>query len=120
MAVMRRRWLVVPVLLATGGLATVRATITARALTRQAAQESGPATPIFNGRSFEGWEGDPAIFRIQDGAIVGGSLQTKLAHNEFLCTTRAFGDFELRARIRLLGGDSANAGIQFRTKRIPN
>jgi hypothetical protein len=61
-----------------------------------------------------------AIFRIEDGAIVGGSLKEKIARNEFLCTTRTFGDFELRLKFKLLGGDSANAGVQFRTKRIPN
>lgn len=76
--------------------------------------------PIFDGKTFAGWEGDLAIFRIQDGAIVGGSLERKVARNEFLCTTKTYGDFELRLKVKLLGGDGANAGIQFRTRRIPN
>jgi hypothetical protein len=76
--------------------------------------------PIFDGKSFAGWEGDLAIFRIQDGAIVGGTLARKIARNEFLCTTKTYGDFELRLKFKLLGGEGANAGIQFRTKRIPN
>lgn len=75
---------------------------------------------IFDGKTFAGWEGDLAIFRIQDGAIVGGSLERKVARNEFLCTTKTYGDFELRLKVKLLGGDGANAGIQFRTRRIPN
>ena len=75
---------------------------------------------MFDGKSFAGWEGDLAIFRIQDGAIVGGSLERKVARNEFLCTTRTYGDFELRLKVKLLGGEGANAGIQFRTRRIPN
>jgi hypothetical protein len=74
---------------------------------------------IFDG-TFTGWEGDLAIFRIQDGAIVGGSLERKVARNEFLCTTKTYGDFELRLKVKLLGGEGANAGIQFRTRRIPN
>lgn len=74
---------------------------------------------IFDG-TFAGWEGDLAIFRIQDGAIVGGSLDRKIARNEFLCTTKTYGDFELRLKVKLLGGAGANAGIQFRTRRIPN
>lgn len=74
---------------------------------------------IFNGKSLEGWEGNLEIFRVQDGAIVGGSLAGKVVRNEFLCTTRAYGDFELRLQFRLLG-EGANAGVQFRTKRIPN
>jgi hypothetical protein len=75
--------------------------------------------PIFDGKTFDGWEGDLKIFRIQDGAIVGGSLKDKIARNEFLCTTKTYGDFELRLKVKLLG-EGANAGIQFRTKRIPN
>jgi hypothetical protein len=86
-----------------------------------AARGRGPApVPIFDGKSFEGWEGDLKIFRIQDGAIVGGSLAGKVARNEFLCTKKTYGDFELRLKVKLLGGEGANAGIQFRTKRIPN
>jgi hypothetical protein len=75
--------------------------------------------PIFDGKTFAGWEGDLTIFRIQDGAIVGGSLKDKVARNEFLCTTKTYGDFELRLKVKLLG-EGANAGIQFRTRRIPN
>ena len=75
---------------------------------------------IFDGKSFAGWEGDLKIFRIQDGAIVGGSLKDKIARNEFLCTKKTYGDFELRLKFKLLGGENANAGVQFRTKRIPN
>jgi hypothetical protein len=78
------------------------------------------AKPLFNGKTLDGWEGDPKMFRVEDGAIVAGTLDTKIARNEFLCTTRTFGDFELRLKVKLLGGDQANAGIQFRTKRIPN
>jgi hypothetical protein len=80
-----------------------------------------PAAPIplFDGRTLTGWEGSRALFRIESGAIVGGTLAAAIARNEFLCTTREFTDFELRLQVKLLGGDKANAGIQFRTRRIP-
>ena len=100
--------------------------ILALALTAGAAQTPGrsPTQPtraaIFDGKTFAGWEGDLTIFRIQDGAIVGGTLERKIARNEFLCTTKTYGDFELRLKVKLLGGEGANAGIQFRTRRIPN
>jgi hypothetical protein len=86
------------------------------------AQAPADAKPValFDGKTFDGWEGNMAIFRVENGAIVGGTLKEKIARNEFLCTTRTFGDFELRLKFKLLGGDSANAGVQFRTKRIPN
>jgi hypothetical protein len=83
-------------------------------------QTQPKAVMIFDGKTFAGWEGDRSIFRIQDGAIVGGTLDRRIARNEFLCTTKTYGDFELRLKVKLLGGEGANAGIQFRTRRIPN
>jgi hypothetical protein len=79
------------------------------------------AKPLFDGKTLEGWEGDTAkTWRIEDGAIVGGSLEEKVPRNEFLCTTKSFEDFELKVKFKLLGDrKSANAGVQFRTKRIP-
>jgi hypothetical protein len=76
-------------------------------------------TPLFDGKSFKGWEGDEKFFRIEDGAIVAGTLKEKISRNEFLCTEKKYGDFELRMKVKLVG-EGANAGIQFRTKRISN
>lgn len=77
--------------------------------------------PLFDGKSFHGWEGDTKkTWRIQEGCLVGGSLEHIVPRNEFLCTLKQYGDFELKVKFRLLGDRSkANAGIQFRTKRIP-
>lgn len=75
--------------------------------------------PLFDGKTFEGWEGDLKTFRIEDGAIIGGTMKEKIPRNEFLCTKQEFGNFELRLQAKL-AGDGANAGVQFRTKRIPN
>jgi hypothetical protein len=74
---------------------------------------------LFDGKSFAGWEGNLKIFRIEDGAIVGGSLKAALPNNEFLCTTKRYSDFELRAKFKVTG-ERVNAGIQFRSERIPN
>ena len=79
------------------------------------------ASAIFDGRSFKGWEGDTKkTFRIEDGAIVGGSLKQAVPRNEFLCTERNYTNFVLKLKFKLLGGAQANAGVQFRTKRILN
>jgi hypothetical protein len=94
--------------------------LTAAAGAGAQAPSMSKAISIFDGKTFEGWEGNLKIFRIEEGAIVGGSLKEKIARNEFLCTTRSYADFELRLKVKLLGGDKANAGIQFRTARIPN
>jgi len=77
---------------------------------------------LFDGKTFVGWEGDTEkTWRIEDGAIVGGSLDTTVPRNEFLCTKKTYGDFEMKVKFKLIGDkNKANAGIQFRTKRIPN
>jgi Domain of Unknown Function (DUF1080) len=77
--------------------------------------------PLFDGKTLTGWEGDTEkTWRIEDGAIVGGSLDEVVPRNEFLCTTKSFEDFELKVKFKLLGDRKlANAGVQFRTKRIP-
>jgi hypothetical protein len=74
---------------------------------------------LFDGKTFKGWEGNRDVFRIEDGAIVGGSLERPTAHNDFLCTEKKYGDFELRLKFKLVGKDT-NAGVQFRSKRIPD
>lgn len=75
---------------------------------------------LFDGQTLAGWEGDvEKTFRVQDGAIVAGSLDAKIPRNEFLCTTKEYGDFELRLKFKLIG-KGANAGVQLRSRRIPN
>ncbi len=74
---------------------------------------------LFDGKSLDQWEGNAAWFRIEENAIVAGSLKEKIPHNEFLCTKKRYGDFELRLEVKLRG-EGQNAGVQFRTERIPN
>jgi hypothetical protein len=79
------------------------------------------AKPLFDGKSLTGWEGETdKTWRVEDGSIVGGSLDAVVPRNEFLCTTKSYGDFELKVKFKLLGDrKTANAGVQIRTKRIP-
>ncbi len=74
---------------------------------------------IFDGISLAGWEGNAHFFRVEDGAIVAGSLKEKIPNNEFLCTEKKYGDFELKLEVRLIG-EGNNAGVQFRSERVPN
>lgn len=77
---------------------------------------------IFDGKSFAGWEGDTGtVWRIEDGALTAGSLEKKQEKNNFLATTREYGDFELTLQWRLQGSEGfVNGGVQFRSKRIPD
>ena len=75
---------------------------------------------LFDGTTFNGWEGNMDFFRIENGSIVAGRLNKKIPNNEFLCTTSEYENFDLRLKFKVVGSPQANAGIQFRTKRIPN
>lgn len=79
-----------------------------------------PAKSIFDGKTFSGWEGNMDFFRIEEGSIVAGRLTEKIPNNEFLCTTSEYENFELNLKFKIVGSPQANAGVQFRTKRIPN
>lgn len=74
---------------------------------------------LFDGQSLSGWNGDRTVFRIEDEAIVGGQLNERIPHNYFLEHKAEFADFELRLQFRLKG-ESTNAGVQIRSKRIPD
>ena len=67
----------------------------------------------------KGWEGDAQYFRMQDGAIVAGNLQRPIPNNEFLCTEKSYRDFQITLKARLIG-EGKNAGVQFRSIRIPD
>ena len=74
---------------------------------------------LFNKDSFAGWEGNLDWFRIENGAVVAGRLDQDIPRNEFLCTEQEFADFELTLEAKIIG-DGKNAGVQFRSKRIPD
>lgn len=101
--------------------AALALTLTNASLSRGEEPAAAPAgfTPLFDGQTWEGWKGNREVFRIEQGAIVGGSLNQPVARNEFLSTQREFADFELRLEFKLLG-EGANAGVQIRSQRIPD
>lgn len=79
------------------------------------------ATPLFDGHSFTGWNGDTeGTWRIEEGTIVAGDPTQAIPRNEFLATDREFDDFELRYEYRIDGTVKPNAGVQFRSRRIPD
>jgi hypothetical protein len=87
---------------------------------RQASEKpAGKEARLFDGKTLSGWEGAEKMFRVEEGAIVAGTLKAKIPRNEFLATKKDYGDFELRLKFKL-GGSGANAGVQIRSERIPN
>lgn len=86
-----------------------------------AANGQNATTPqvLFDGKSLAGWEGNEKFFRVEEKAVVAGMLDSRIPNNEFLCTEKEYGDFELTIEVRLKGQGN-NAGIQFRSKRVPD
>jgi hypothetical protein len=78
-------------------------------------------TKIFNSKDLTGWEGNPKLWSVKDGAITGETTAENPAKgNTFLIWTNGTpGDFELRCSFKLVPGDArgfANSGIQYRSK----
>ncbi len=73
---------------------------------------------LFDGKTFHGWEGETEkIWRVENGEIVAGSPNAKASRNEFLATTRSYGNFDLSLQFKR---GKNNGGIQFRSRRVPN
>jgi len=84
-----------------------------------AAQKSEAAgEQLFNGRDLTGWDGDPRLWSVRDGAIRGETTKENPAKgNTFLIWKGGtVGDFELRLMFRL--SNTNNSGIQYRSKHI--
>ncbi len=73
--------------------------------------------PLFNGRNLDGWDGDPRLWKVVNGEIVGSTEGLTLETNSFLITKASFSDFVLRAQMKLR---NHNSGIQFRSEALPN
>ena len=82
--------------------------------------EAGQAVSIFDGQTLAGWEGETnKTWRLEDGVIVGGSMERNVPQNEFLCTTRPYTNFVLKLKFKLTGKSGfINAGVQFRSQRV--
>jgi hypothetical protein len=75
-------------------------------------------TQIFDGTSLNGWDGDPAFWRAEGGAIVGQSTpENKITQNTFIIWRGGEpGDFELKVEFRI---NATNSGIQIRSVQLP-
>lgn len=74
---------------------------------------------LFNGKDLTDWDGDPALWNVDNGIIIGtctGPGTPK--HNDFLIWRGGvLNDFELRVTARVKGDN--NTGIQYRSRPLP-
>jgi hypothetical protein len=72
---------------------------------------------LFNGKNLDGWDGDPAVWSVKNGVIVGSTESCPLKHNTFLIYRAGkYSDFVMRVDLKLR---NHNTGIQFRSKELP-
>ncbi|MBB5030794.1 DUF7133 domain-containing protein [Prosthecobacter vanneervenii] len=77
---------------------------------------------LFDGKTLEGWDYDPKIWRVEDGMITGGSTTEKIKENHFICTKKSYQNFDLKLKIKVSGDPKTgmlNSGIQIRSLRVP-
>ena len=80
------------------------------------------ALDLFDGKTLNGWEGDPKWWHVENGLITGGSTTEKIPKNFFLATTKSFQNFDLRLTLKLTGDPKTgmiNSGVQIRSVRLP-
>jgi len=88
------------------------------AITASAFAQDG-FTALFNGKDLTGWAGDPKLWKVEDGIVIGTNPAPEaMANNSFLIWRGGkVGDFELRATMRVIGDN--NSGIQYRSRELP-
>lgn len=75
---------------------------------------------IFDGKTLDGWKGDPTYWSVEDGAITGLiTPETLLKANTFLIWDGGQpGDFELKAKFKI--SETGNSGINYRSDMVPD
>lgn len=74
---------------------------------------------IFNGKDLSGWDSDPRLWSVQDGAIRGQTTQENRAKSNTFCIWRGgkLKNFVLKIKFRIENG---NSGIQYRSRDLSN
>lgn len=77
-------------------------------------------TPIFDGKTLTGWEGNPTYWRVEDGSLVGEiTPSTVIKSNTFIIWQGGRPkDFELKLEYRITA--AGNSGINYRSTVVPD
>ena len=72
---------------------------------------------IFDGKTLNGWDGDPRFWRVENGEIVGETSPTNVVklNNFLIWRGGTLKDFELKLDFRITG---TNSGIQYRSAEL--
>jgi hypothetical protein len=70
---------------------------------------------IFDGKTLDGWDGNPKFWRVEDGAIVGESTPERPSGNSYIAFRRMQAkDFTLKFEIKVEG--TGGSGFQYRSR----
>ncbi|HEX8916335.1 MAG TPA: DUF1080 domain-containing protein [Humisphaera sp.] len=74
--------------------------------------------PLVKGNTLEGWDGDPRLWRVENGVVIGQTTAEKATKgNTFLVWKGGeVKDFELRFSVKIKTG---NSGVQYRSTLMP-
>jgi putative membrane-bound dehydrogenase-like protein len=75
------------------------------------------AKEFFNGKDLTLWDGEPSLWRVENGEIVGSSPGIK--RNEFLKSQMTLQNFRLTLKVKLVP-NKENSGVQFRSEVLSN
>jgi hypothetical protein len=84
--------------------------LAAAAFAQESSSDDG-FTPIFDGKTLDGWQGGTDGYAVQDGAIVS---QPKGSRN--LATVKEYSDFDLKFEFKLTPGANNGIGIRVPTE----
>ncbi len=73
------------------------------------------ASTFFDGHDLAGWSGEPRLWSVENGEIVGRT--SGLSHNTFLMSDMAAENFRLSLDVKLVK-DEGNSGVQFRSESL--
>jgi hypothetical protein len=77
-------------------------------------------TAIFDGRTLDGWEGDPKYWRVENGVLIGEITPATIVKSNTFVVWRGGRprDFELKLDFRIT--TSGNSGINYRSASVPD
>ena len=86
---------------------------------RGSSPSEAPWIDLFDGTTLKGWVhmNGAHTFTVEDGAIVGRTVESSASMNSFLCSLQEFDDFELELETTI--DRITNSGIQIRTQVKP-
>ena len=74
---------------------------------------------LFDGKSLDGWKGNPEVWHVEDGTIIGESSPEKPSGTTNIFYIKAKpANFMLKLEIKM-EGPGANGGVQYRSRNVP-